>query len=103
MLVAGSSWLYGDPMLIAKMSDGSPVIFRGTSIASDMLDSVSMHFVESDHFFSGTYKTSAGLITDKDSMSEPAEEVFEHGEADISSDGWRVDCALVINAEGLAR
>jgi hypothetical protein len=36
-------------------------------------------------------------------MSEPAEEVFEHEEADISSDGWRADRALVINAEGLAR
>ena len=84
------------------MSDGGAIVFGGTGVAAEVLNAMSMNFVESNHFFSSVNKTCTRLIANKDSMGEPAEEVFEHEEPNISSDGWGADRALVINAEGLA-
>ena len=102
MLMSGGGRLYDDSVLISEMSDCGPIVFGRTCVTADLLDSVSMGLVEGDHFFCSTDKTCIRLIANKDGVGEPAEEVFEHEEPDMSSDRWRADRALVINAECLA-
>ena len=103
MLVTRGGGLYCYPVLVSEMSDGGPIVFGGTGVAAEVLNAMTMNFVESNRFFSSANKTCTGLVANKDSRGELAEEVFEHEETDVSSDGWGADCALVINAEGLAR